>query len=63
MVIEMMEKISLFGNDSDYVIVSTESESSPNKIPAVCKHFQVRHLNLFEFFEDNGWQFSLSKKI
>ena len=52
MVIAMMEKISLFGNDSDYVIVSTESESSPNKIPAVCKHF-----------EDNGWQFSLSKKI
>ena len=63
MVIEMMEEISLFGNDSDYVIVSTESENSPNKIPAVCKHYQVRHLNLFEFFEDNGWQFSLSKKL
>ncbi len=62
MVIEMMEEISLFGNDSDYVIVSTESKNSPNKIPAVCKHYQVRHLNLFEFFEDNGWQFSLSKK-
>ena len=62
MVIEMMEEISLFGNDSDYVIVSTESENSPNKIPAVCKHYEVRHLNLFEFFEDNCWQFSLSKK-
>ncbi len=62
MVIELMEKISLFGNDSDFVIVSTESENSPNKIPAVCKHYQVRHLNLFEFFEDNDWQFSVSKK-
>ncbi len=62
MVIEMMEEISLFGNDSDFVIVSTESENRPNKIPAVCKHYQVRHLNLFEFFEDNNWQFSLSKK-
>lgn len=63
MVVEMMEEISLFGNDSNYVIVSTESENSTNKIPAVCKHYRVRHMNLFEFFEDNGWQFSLSKKI
>ena len=57
-----MEEISLFGNDSDYVIVSPESENNPNRIPDVCKYYQVRHLNLFEFFEDNGWQFSLSKK-
>jgi hypothetical protein len=62
MVVEMMEENSLFGNDSDFVIVSTESESSPNKIPAVCRHYHVRHMNLFEFFEDNNWEFSLSKK-
>jgi hypothetical protein len=62
MVVEMMEEISLFGKESDYVIVSTESENSPNKIPAVCKHYRVRHMNLFEFFEDNNWSFSLSKK-
>ena len=62
MVVEMMEEISLFGKDSDFVIVSMESEKSPTKIPAVCKHFKVRHMNLFDFFEDNNWQFSVSKK-
>lgn len=62
MVVEMMEEVSLFEKDSDYVIVSAESENSPNKIPAVCRHYRVRHMNLFEFFEDNNWQFSLSKK-
>jgi hypothetical protein len=62
MVVEMMENVNLFKNDSDFVIVSTESEKSSNKIPAVCKQYKVRHMNLFEFFEDNGWQFSVSKK-
>jgi hypothetical protein len=62
MVVEMMEESSLFEKDADFVIVSTESEKSPNKIPAVCKHYKVRHFNLFDFFEDNGWQFSLSKR-
>jgi hypothetical protein len=63
MVVEMMEEINLFAKDSDFVIVSTESENSPNKIPAVCKHYQVRHMNLFEFFEDNNWQFYLSERV
>lgn len=62
MVVEIMGEFSLFGKESDFVIVSTESENSPNKIPAVCTHYRVRHMNLFEFFEDNDWTFSLSKK-
>jgi len=62
MVLEMMEEVNMFEKDSDFVIVSTESEKSSNKIPAVCKYYQVRHMNLFEFFEDNNWEFSLSKK-
>ena len=62
MVVEMMEEVNMFEKDSDFVIVSTESEKSSNKIPAVCKHYRVRHMNLFEFFEDNEWQFTLSKK-
>ena len=62
MVVEMMEETSLFGKDSDNVIVSAESERSPNKIPAVCKQYKIRHMNLFEFFEDNGWKFSMVKK-
>lgn len=62
MVVEMMEDANMFEQDSDFLIVSTESEKSSNKIPAVCKHYRVRHMNLFEFFEDNDWQFRLSKK-
>lgn len=62
LVLEKMESEELFGKDSEYVVVSAESEKSTTKIPAVCKHFSVRHLNLFEFFKDNGWQFSVSQK-
>lgn len=61
MVLEMMEDTSMFENESDFVVVSMESEKSPNKIPAVCKRYKVRHMNLFEFFEDNNWEFSLKK--
>lgn len=62
MVIEMMDEDKFFAQNSNFVVVSTESEKSSNKIPAVCKHYRVRHMNLFEFFEDNEWEFSLSKK-
>lgn len=62
LVIEKMQEQNLFGKDSDYVVVSTEKSESPTKIPAVCKHFKVRHMNLFEFYEDNGWEFSMKKK-
>jgi Domain of unknown function (DUF4411) len=62
MVVEAMEGLNLFGKASDYLLVSMESEKSPNKIPAVCKRYDVRHMNLFEFFEDNGWKFGLSRK-
>lgn len=62
LVIEKMEEESLFGKDSDFVVVSAESEKSDTKIPAACKHFKVRHMNLFQFFEDNGWEFSVSKR-
>lgn len=63
MVLEIMEDINLFGKESDFVLVSTESEQRPNKIPAVCKHYNIRHMNLFEFFEDNDWQFYIKTKI
>lgn len=62
LVLERMESEGLFGTKSDYVVVSAESERKAYKIPAVCKHFHVRHMNLFEFFADNGWQLSLTKK-
>lgn len=62
LVIEKMKEDNLFGKDSDFVVVSAESEKSDTKIPAVCKHFKVRHMNLFQFFEDNGWEFTVSKR-
>jgi hypothetical protein len=62
LVIEKMDEVNLFGDESDYVVVSAESEKSDTKIPAVCKHFKVRHMNLFQFFDDNGWEFSMRKK-
>ena len=62
LVIEKMDEVNLFANESDFVVVSAESEKSDTKIPAVCKYFKVRHMNLFQFFDDNGWKFSMSKK-
>ncbi|MCJ7448983.1 MAG: DUF4411 family protein [Bacteroidales bacterium] len=62
LVIEKMEAVDIFGNASDYVVVSAESEKSDTKIPAVCKHFKVRHMNLFQFFDANGWEFVMNKK-
>ena len=62
LVIEKMESVNIFGNASDFVLVSAESEKSDNKIPAVCKHYKVRHMNLFQFFDDNGWEFLMNKK-
>jgi len=57
-----MEELNLFGVDSDFILVSAESEKSETKIPAVCKYFKVRHMSLFQFFEDNGWQFSMLRR-
>ena len=63
MVLEHMETEGLFGSKSDYVVVSAESERSSQKIPAVCQYFDVRHMNLFQFFQDNERQLSLTKKL
>jgi hypothetical protein len=62
LVIEKMGTVNIFGNASDFVVVSAESEKSDTKIPAVCKYFKVRHMNLFQFFDDNGWEFVMNKK-
>jgi hypothetical protein len=62
LVIEKMESVNMFGSSSDFVLVSAESEKSDTKIPAVCKHYKVRHMNLFQFFDDNGWEFVMNKK-
>ncbi|NUN09079.1 MAG: DUF4411 family protein [Ignavibacteriaceae bacterium] len=62
LVLEKMEDEDIFGDASDFVVVSSESEKSETKIPAVCKHFKVRHLNLFQFYAENGWEFSMKRR-
>ncbi len=62
MLIEMMEKDGMFGEQSNYIMVTTESEKSSIKLPAACKHYNIRHMNLFEFFEANNFEFSVKRK-
>jgi len=58
---DIMESQGLFGDQSDYVIVSTESEKSSIKLPAACKHYNIRHMNLFQFFKANNFSFSVTR--
>lgn len=58
---EIMESEGLFGEQSDYIIVSTESEKSSIKLPAACKHYNIRHMNLFQFFSANNFSFSVTR--
>ena len=55
LVIEQRSTPSLFSSLQDFAIVSNESSSIPNRLPAVCKHYSIRHLDLPQFFEANGW--------
>jgi len=61
LVLEKRELSDMFKDFSSIVIVSTESERSPSRIPAVCEHYNIKHMNLKEFFDDNKWKFKLEK--
>jgi len=61
MLIEIMENDGMFGDQSDYIMVTTESERSTIKLPAACKHYMIRHMNLFEFFKFNTFEFIVKK--
>ena len=62
MLVEIMEQDGMFGDQSSYVMVTTESEKRSTKLPAACRHYDIRHMNLFQFFEANGFTFSVTKK-
>ena len=62
MLIEIMEQDGMFGDQSDYVMVTTESEKRATRLPAACKHYNIRHMNLFQFFEANGFKFTVTKR-
>lgn len=59
--IEKAEEVNLFGKNTVVYIVSQEKISSTKKIPAVCHEFKVPHMNLDDFFKDNGWHFGIIK--
>lgn len=57
---EQMKKDQLFGENSLYVLVSEESARSPQRIPAVCNHYEIKHMNLFQFFDHLNLSFSVT---
>jgi hypothetical protein len=61
LVLEHRIKPSLFDVQNTIAVVSQEDNVNPSKIPAVCRHYEIQHLNLFEFFDANGWKFRFGK--
>ena len=54
-------QLGFFESNREFIVVSEESEKSPQKIPAVCNRYDIKHLNLKEFFKFNGWMLQLKK--
>ncbi len=40
-----------------YIIVTEESKTKSNRIPAVARHYGIECINLRELFEREGWKF------
>jgi hypothetical protein len=59
LVIEQKSKPDMFSSLQEFVIVSTESVFIPNHLPAVCKHYSIKHFDLPGFFSANGWSINL----
>ena len=55
------EQMELFQKKQIVFVVSEENKSSSIKIPAVAKHYGLRHLNLIELCQLLGWHFVLKK--
>ena len=62
LVIEQRSKPDLFSSLQDFAIVSTESAFIPNRLPAVCKHYSIKHFDLPDFFSANGWIINLQTR-
>jgi hypothetical protein len=61
LVLEERSQGNLFSPNREYILVSQENVRSPHKIPAVCKHYGIKHQSLKDFFKYLGWQFKLEK--
>jgi hypothetical protein len=49
------EKEELF--QRKYIVVTEESKMKPNRIPAVCRNYNIECINLLELFRKEGWEF------
>lgn len=58
-VLELKSSPDFFSGLYEYVIVSAEGVLIPNHLPAVCKHYSIRHMDIDEFFNANGWSIQL----
>lgn len=59
LVIEQRSMPDLFSSFQDFAIVSTESDLTANRLPAVCEHYSIKHFDLPDFFKANGWSINL----
>jgi len=60
--IEEQSQIQLFNPKQKLIVVNEESKNKPQKIPDICNHYGLGHLNLLELFKFLGWDFILRKK-
>lgn len=49
------EQTKLFTNK--YIVVTEESKTKQNRIPAVAQHYDIECINLMELFRKEGWTF------
>lgn len=59
--VELREVPEDLFNKKEYVVVTNENKDKSMRIPAVCKEYKIRCINLFEFFEENEWELSIKK--
>lgn len=38
-------------------VITQESKTKPNRIPDICKKYNIKCLSLIEFFTERGWKF------
>jgi len=48
-------KANLFSNK--YIVVTEESKTRTDRIPAVCRNYNIECINLIELFRREGWKF------
>ncbi len=62
LVLEQRSQSNLFMPNQEIIMVSQEDKLSTRKIPAVCKYYSIRHLDLLEFFDYNNWIITFQKR-